>query len=267
MNEPLALHSHELAYVLSYMKAGPVIGWPPDAFRPEAGKEDAYYGRGRDALLAQGLVRPGKQKGRYRFDDRLVAAAAVLANPQVVVMAQARVGDGARVLTCHATGAGVVEMIHHEDGRYRLMERPSLAAAAGAAAAFVGTDAAAPAAPVRLEANQKVFNRVKELTRGGSAATVRPALVKLGATPAQADALVEAIARPARAGLVSVFYCAANRVSDAEVYSVFTAAQGGSWVVFPPADAAGPVVLEATGLAALSARILVAITTRLILPF
>ena len=267
MTEPLALHSHELAYVLSYMKAGPVIGWPPEAFRPEPGHEDAYYGRGRDALLAQRLVRPGKQKGRYRFDDRLVAAAALLSNPQVVVVAQARAGDGARVLTCHAGGTGVVEMTHHADGRYRLMERPSLAAAAGAAAAFVGTDSAPPAAPVRLEANQKVFNRIKELARGGSAASVRPALVKLGATPAQAESVIEAIARPARSGLVSVFYCAANRVNDAEVYSVFTAASGGSWVMFPPADAAGPVVLEATGLAALTARVLVAITTRLILPF
>ena len=77
---------------------------------------------------------------------------------------------------------------------------------------------------------------------------------------------VAAFAKPAVSGVVSVMYCAGNVAQDVETYAALTNDAGESWVAFPPATSAGPFVLERTSVSALTARILVAVSARMVLP-
>jgi hypothetical protein len=258
---PLTLTAAELAYVFSYLRAGAVIGWPAETFAPPAGNPDPFFAAGRDGLLAKRLIRPDRQPGRHRFDDDFVRWAVALTDPSVVVQAQRREGEGARLWSGYARGATVVETTRDTGGRFVLVGRESLAGLAGSAAAWVDPSPAAPTASIRLEVNRPIVDKLRTLSRGGKVAGARPALIQLGATPAQADSALSALATPARGGTISLLYCAGNRVMEAEVYSVLTNAAGESWLLFSPAQAAGPVVLERTALAPLAARLLVTLST------
>jgi hypothetical protein len=153
-----------------------------------------------------------------------------------------------------------------KDGDFQVVEYPTLAGAAGAAAAFVGaTDQPVPT-PVRLEANAKVFERMKELTQQGKAQPAIAALTQLGADEAAARSVASAFGQPAASGVVSVMYCSGNVAQDVEPYAVLTNRADESWLTFPPATADGPVVLEQTSVAALTARILVGVSTKMLMP-
>ena len=266
MSEPLLLHPSELAYVFSYMRVGGIVGWGSALFTPPPGGADAFYRDGLARLRRAGRVLPGKQPGRFRIDEAVSRIAATLSEPQIVLVAQRRDGDGVRLLTEHVAGAHVVEMSMRADGRFAVLEQPSLAAAAGAAAGFVGASEQ-PAGPlVRLEATQEILARMKKLAAQGRAAAALPALVKLGAVEESARSALAALGRPEASGVASVMYCTGNSVVSSETYSVLTAPNGASWMIYAPGAPDGPVVLERTSIGGLSARILVGITARIVLP-
>lgn len=268
MSEPVILHPAELSYVFSYMKVGHVVGWGAEPFAaPEEERaRDAWYAEGRDRLLAAKRLVPGKQPGRHRFSDEMLRIATALSDPQLVLLAQLKQGDGVRTLTQHLAGADVVELARTGEETFEATLQPSFAAAAGAAAAFAGAAPAPIDDEARIEANHKVFARLDQLADAGEVDKVVAALVQLGATEPEAKSAVLAFARPARSGVVSVLYCAANAIQDAETFSLLTNAAGHTWIVFPPADADGPVVLERSSVGALAARILVTVSARMMLP-
>jgi subtilisin family serine protease len=119
---------------------------------------------------------------------------------------------------------------------------------------------------VRIEANAKVFERMKELTREGKAQLAIAALTQLGADEAAARSAASAFAQPAASGVVSVMYCSGNVAQDVEPFAVVTNSADESWLTFPPAMADGPVVLEQTSVGALTARILVGVSAKLVMP-
>src|SRR5262245_53060870 len=162
-------HPAELAYLFSYLRVQGIIGWGADPFTPPRGREDAFYGEGRDRLLRNSRILPGKQPGRHRFADATARLGATLSDPQIVFVTHRREKDSARVLTHHVAGAHVVEMSLGTDGFFQVVEYPTLAGAAGAAAAFSGATEKAVQTPVRVEANAKVFGRMRELARRGKA--------------------------------------------------------------------------------------------------
>jgi hypothetical protein len=266
MTDAPTMHPAELSYVFSYLKTGVVVGWGAEPFAAPTTDADAWFETGRDRLTKSGRLVPGKQKGRHRFSDEVTRIAATLSDPQIVILTQRREVGGVRTMTHHLSGKVVVEATRRPDGDFAVLELPSLNAAAGASAAFVGAADDTPPSAVRIEANQKVFDRMRELAAKGAKETAAAALVKLGASPAAARSALAALGAPASGGVVSVLYCAANSVQDAETYTVLTSKAGESWVLFPPAAPDGPVVLERTSVASLAARILVAIATRAALP-
>jgi hypothetical protein len=259
-------HPTELAYLFSYLKVKGILGWGPDPFAPPPGQEDAFYGEGRDRLLRHGRILPGKQPGRHRFADATAKLGVTLSDPQIALVTHRRDGDAVRVLTHHVHSAHVVEMSLGTDGSFQVIEYPTLAGAAGAAAAFVGaTDQPVPT-PVRIEANAKVFARMKELAQQRKAQSAVAALMQLGADEAAARSVASAFGEPAASGVVNVMYCAGNVAQDAEPYAVMTNGADESWLTFPPAMADGPVVLEQTSVGALTARILVGVSAKLLMP-
>ena len=259
-------HPTELAYLFSYLRVQGIIGWGADPFTPPPGRHDAFYGEGRDRLLRNKRILPGKQPGRHRFADATAQLGITLSDPQIVIVTHRREQDSARVLTHHVHSAHVVEMSLGTDGNFQVVEYPTLAGAAGAAAAFVGaTDHPVPT-PVRIEANAKIFGRLKDLARHGTAQPVIAVLTQLGADEAAARSVASALAQPAASGVVSVMYCSGNVAQDIEPYAVLTNRADESWLTFPPATADGPVVLEQTSVGALTARILVGVSAKLVLP-
>jgi hypothetical protein len=160
-------------------------------------------------------------------------------------------------------------MSQDKDSMFRILFYETLAGPAGAASAFVGAStrpSTIEPRPVRLEADQKKFDRIKQLARKGSGKEAIPEIEDLGADDDAASSLVAALRKPAASGVISVMYCAGNMVQDTETYAVVTNGSDESWVFFPPASAQGPVVCEQTSVSSLTARILVAISTRLVLP-
>jgi len=259
-------HPAEIACALSFVGAKTVIGWGAELFTPSRGRADAFFNDGIARLKKSKRLLLGKQPGHHRLAEETSRLATTLADPQIVLVTHRREGDGARILTHHLAGTHVVELSLGLDGNFLVTEQASLAGAAGAAAAFVGTAPGAASPATRVEANQKVFAKMKELARTGATPSVVAALKKLGADEVEAKSIAEGMVKPAAAGVVSVLYCAANTAQDAETYAVTTTAAGESWVVFPPATSTGPVVLERTSTSALTARILVAISARLFMP-
>jgi hypothetical protein len=259
-------HPTELAYLFSYLRVQGILGWGAEPFTPPRGQEDAFYGEGRDRLLRNQRILPGKQPGRHRFADATAKLGAKLSDPQIVLVTHRREQDSARVLTHHVHGAHVVEMSLGTDGTFQVVEYPTLAGAAGAAAAFVGATDQPVETSVRIEANAKVFERMKELTREGKAQLAIAALTQLGADEAAARSAASAFAQPAASGVVSVMYCSGNVAQDVEPFAVVTNSADESWLTFPPAMADGPVVLEQTSVGALTARILVGVSAKLVMP-
>ncbi|MCI0682127.1 MAG: hypothetical protein L0Y71_08485 [Gemmataceae bacterium] len=259
-------HPAELAYLFSYLRVKGIIGWGPEPFTPPPGREDAFYGDGRDRLLRNQRILQGKQPGRHRFADATAQLGATLSDPQIVFVTHRREQDAAHVLTHHVAGEHVVEMSRGTDGMFQVVEYPTLAGAAGAAAAFVGATDQPVQTPVRIEANAKVFARMKELAREGKAQLAVAALTQLGADEAAARSVASAFGRPAASGVVSVMYCSGNVAQDVEPYAVLTSSADESWLTFPPATADGPVVLEQTSVGALTARILVGVSAKLVMP-
>jgi len=259
-------HPTELAYLFSYLRVQGIIGWGADPFTPPRGQEDAFYGSGRDRLVRNRRLIPGKQPGRFRFADATAKLGATLSDPQIVFVTHRRDRDSARVLTHHVAGAHVVEMSLGADGNFQVVEYPTLAGAAGAAAAFVGATDKPVQTPVRIEANAKLFERLKELSRQGKTEQAVAALKQLGADDTAARSVASAFGQPAASGVVSVMYCSGNVAQDVEPYAVLTNSADESWLTFPPATADGPVVLEQTSVGALTARILVGVSVKLVMP-
>jgi hypothetical protein len=266
MATAISYHPAELAYLFSYLRVESIIGWGADPFTPPPGKEDAFLGDGHDRLLRNQRLLPGKQPGRFRFADATAQLGATLSDPQIVFVTQRREQDSARILTHHVAGAHVVEMSLGTDGNFQVVEYPTLAGAAGAAAAFVGATDQPVQTPVRIEANAKLIGRMKELIQQGKTLPAIHALTHLGADETVARSVTSAFAQPAASGVVNVMYCSGNVAQDVEPYAVLTNRADQSWLTFPPATADGPMVLEQTSVGALTARILVGVSAKLVLP-
>lgn len=265
MNDSTTLHPSELAYIFTYMKVGSVIGWGSELFAAP-GDPDAWADEGLQRLQASGRLVPGKQPGRYRFHEDFLDVATALSDPQVVLLAQRKEGDGVRTLTHHIRDTEAIGLSLLPEGHFDLTPQPSFAAAAGAAAAFAGASPRPVDERVRIEANHKVLQRLDGMAEAGEIEPVIAALQKLGASEAEAKSAVLAFARPAASGVVSMLYCNANNVQDAEAYTVLTNEAAHSWLVFPPADADGPVVLERSSIASLTSRLVITIAARVKMP-
>jgi len=264
MSEPSSYHPAELATVLSYLRVNAVIGWGPLAPREE--ESAAFFADGTRRLQQSKRLLLGKQAGRYRFAEATARIATTLGDPMIVVLTQRREGATAHTMTHHIRGTDVVEMTKGKDGNFQIIEHPSLAGAAGAAAAFVGAGASVVGEPTRIDTDKATFEKILKLAKTGSADAATQTLVKLGATLTAAHSAVSAIRNPSASGVISILYCIGNASVDAEAYAVFTNPADESWVAFQPASGEGPAVLERTSLGALTARILVTIGAKMMQP-
>ncbi|MEM9146090.1 MAG: hypothetical protein AAGC57_07800 [Pseudomonadota bacterium] len=259
------LHPTELAYAFAYSKTEEVIGWGREPFLPtgrDTASGAAWYAEGEERLRAAERLLGNPDTG-LRFSDAMTAAILALANPGVVLLAQRKAGEGVKTLTIHAAGDTLVGLTRRSDGIFELSRYTDLTAAAGAGAGFVGATIAPLDREARVEANHQVLSKLRQLAKLGQTEKVLAAIAQLGASDTDAKSAILALTRPSVAGVLSVLYCASNRVEDAETFSVATNAHEHSWIVFPPADLAGPMVLERSSVAALAARVAVGVAARL----
>lgn len=263
----IEMHACELAYAMAYAKVDKIIGWgkapfePPDAYADDPA---GWYAEGERRLRAAGRL-TGTPEAGLDFTLEVTADILTLVDPNVVLMAERKDGAGVRKLTVHATGARFVGLIRGADGLFVLTRYADLTAAAGACAGFLGASFA------RLQIEARVDTTHKVLETLFNAAEARPddvvvALTKLGLEDGAAQSAMQALSAPAKSGVLSVFYCAMNAVQDVEPISVMTNEADETWLLFPPASLEGPMVLERSSVAALTARVSVGITARMTTP-
>jgi hypothetical protein len=264
----IELHPSELGYAFSYARTEGIIGWGTKPFLPpdDAGGDPGDWFRGGEARLVAAGRLVGTPEAGLNFTDEMTQAILALVNPGVVLLAQRKTGDGVRTMTVHATDDDFVGLTRRADGMFELTRYDGMTAAAGACAAYVGASLERLKAEARIEADQATLSRLKKVAGLGDTDAVVVALVGLGASEADATSAAAALAAPAAAGVVSVLYCANNAVLETETFSVLTNAEDQTWVVFAPASPTGPVILERSSTAALTARIAVGVAARLVAP-
>lgn len=261
----IVLHPSELGYAFSYARADGIIGWGKEPFLP-AGAEDGdaadWFAGGEQRMVAAGRLTGTPELG-LNFTDDMTGAILALVEPGIVLLAQRKTGDGVRTQTVHARGADLVGLTHQRDGLFELTRYANLTAAAVACAGFAGA-AAAPAGPdAQMQMNYETTNEVKRLIGGGRTDEAVAVLTGLGAARTAADSAVLALASPTAAGALSVLYCQNNRIEDTDTFSVLTSARGETWILFSPSGASGPVVLERSSVASLTARVTIGAAARL----
>ncbi|MEO1599978.1 MAG: hypothetical protein AAFU49_05800 [Pseudomonadota bacterium] len=258
----IELHPSELAYAFAYMRTEEVIGWGMEPFLPpEEADASGWLAEGEARLLAAGRL-SGVPEDGLAMEEALVTAFLALADPGIVLMGQRREGEGVQTLTVHARGEAFIGLALNRDGMVEMTRYEDLTAGAGACASFTGVALAPLEDETRIEAKQAVLARLRDLAAAGEAEKVVAALMRLGAEDGAARSAHAALSDPAMAGVLSVLYCAKNTVEDAETFSVLTTAAEESWVLFAPADLEGPMILERSSVAALTARVAVRVASR-----
>ena len=263
------LHPSELAYALSYARAGAAIGWGSAPFLPSSpadGDPATWLSRGEARLVDAGRL-VGTPATGLNFTPEMTAAVLALVDPRVVLLAQRKAGDGLRSLTVHVSGGDMIGLSRDVDGVFSMTRYADLTAAAAACAAFVGAATRSTGNPVaRIEADQATLADLRRMATSGAIDAVAAALVARGASPEDATAAAHALGRPQAEGVLSVLYCRNAAVEDVETFSVVTDPADRTWIVFPPAGVDGPVVLEGSSVAGLAARVAVGIAARLGVP-
>ncbi len=256
----MEIHPSELAYAFSYAKVDSIIGWGDTPFQPEDVDAADWAKEGEERLRAAGRL-VGDTEAGLNFTPAITAAILALVNPTLVLLSERRSGNRVQRLSVHAAGIHFVGLIQRGDGMFEVTSYADLMAAAGACAGFVGATLEPLRSEARVETTQKVLS-----TLHGSAAK-RPddvvgGMVRLGLSKTEAESAARAFSDPAAAGMLSVLYCAGNAVQDADPISVMTNADKQTWTIFPPASLDGPMVLERSSVAALTARVAVSTAAR-----
>lgn len=260
------IHPSELAYAFYYAKAEDVIGWGLDPFMPKdtASEEAAAWLTDGEALLHKAGRLVGTVEQGLNFSAETTSAVLALVDPAVVLLAERKVDNLVRRLSVHIAGPDFVGLTRRNDGMFELTRYADLTAAIGACAGFLGASLEPQKGEVRFETSLDGMTGLHKDAKAGNTDGAIAALVALGAAKPEAASAARVLAKPNAAGVLNVFYCAGNKVQDAEPYSVMTSAENETWLVFSPASIAGPIILERSSAAALTARVAVDVAARYI---
>ncbi|MFN3972145.1 MAG: hypothetical protein ACK4GO_13320 [Gemmobacter sp.] len=259
------VHPSEFAYAFAFARAEEVIGWGSDPFRPTGevdGAQGDWLTMGEARLTTEGRL-VGTPDTGLNFTDEMASAVLALVNPSIVMLAQRKAGDGVQTMTVHIADDVLIGLTRNTEGMFEMERYADLAAAAGACAGFVGADLLPLASEARIESDRETLTGLIRLARDGQTDRVAAELVRLGISGADAASATRALAAPAVAGVVSVLYCQGNAVVDVETFSVMTSDEDQTWIMFPPASLEGPMILERSSAAALTARVAVGIVARI----
>lgn len=260
---PIALYPAELAYGFAHARAGAIIGWGKEPFLPAAGDvAKGWLDQGVQRLRDAGRLTGSAETGANLSGD-MVRIILALASPSLVLLAQRKAGAGMRQMTVHVRNQDYVGMSRRTDGLFEVSLYANLTSACAACAGFVGAPLAERPSHTRVETGPEVVDALVRASAAGPADDVVSQAMALGLSQSEAALLVTALGRPAAAGVVSALYIQGEAVADTDTYSVFTASEGNSWVLVPLGGPEAPVVIERSSLAALAARIGVAIVARL----
>lgn len=256
------LHPSELAYAFSYAGVSEIIGWGSAPFLPTSDAEaPTWLTTGEARMLEAGRL-TGDITSGLNFAEDFTDTVLALVDPTIALVAERREGDGVRRLSVHASKETFAGLTRETDGSFSLTRYTDISAAAVACAGFLGTTLATVERNVRLETTGPAMAKLQQFAKAQRMDTVIAALAKLGIGEGDATSAAQALAAPEATGLLSVFYCAGNSVQDVEAFSVMTNEHGHSWLVFFPASADGPMVLERSSIASLASRVTVGIAAR-----
>ncbi len=255
----IKMHPSELAYAFSYSETVDIIGWGRDPFLPTTqadGDPKAWYADGAARLSAAGRLVETPDKG-LNFTEELTAGVLALVDPALVLLVERKEGKGLRRLTIHMGHDTVLGMSHTPDGMFELTRYADLTAATAACVGFLGAARMPVQAGARIESTQDALKEVHQLATSGQSDKAIANLVKLGASAPDAASIQRAIAEPSAAGVLSLLFCSDNVARSAKPFSVMTAPEDETWILFPPASLEGPMVIERSSVSALTARVMI----------
>ncbi len=259
-------HPGELGYAFSYAQVEQIIGWGIKPFQPNAKSlEEAqeFFDTGEQRLLELNRLVNGKDNG-LRFEDNTAKAILTLVNPTLVLAAERRVGtDALRRMTVHISPSDIVGLNQRSDGMFEITRYANLSAAAAACAGFCGAALDPFEDDARIDTRKEFLTKLRDYAHTGKTKAAAKAMMAVGMSASNAASATRAMAEPAAIGMLTVYYCAANRVKQAEPFSVLTNKDAETWVVFPPASLEAPMTLERSSITALAARISVGAMARM----
>lgn len=233
----VVLEPSEFYYLLRMHAARHAIGLEDQGLLPQTGAEaDALLQDGFAKLKFHGWLRPA-ERGRFDLHPELALLAAVVADPQFVVVAARQLNAAEAALANYYLGAElIVELTLTPERRVRLAfvaDRPTLHARV--AALLVPTPNPLPPAQVALP--EPEFEALRAAARAGQPATAAGLSVL---SPAHARSLAEALAAPVGDGRLAVVRTGGGEILGGRKATVYDG-PAGAWLVHR-AEAAAPAL-------------------------
>jgi hypothetical protein len=189
----VVLEPAEFYYLMRMNAATTVIGLEsPDLVPPPGPAADARLQEGFAQLRFHGWLRP-VERGRFDLNPEVALLAAVVADPQYVVVAARDLSDTELAVANHYLGADlIVELTLTPEGHVRLAFEPDRATLLRRIEALLApTHNSLP--PARYSLPEPDFESIRQAARTGQAEAAAPRLEAAGFSPAHARSLAVAL--------------------------------------------------------------------------
>lgn len=204
-NNGVILEPSEFYYLLRTVEATGVVGIDNSRLFPsDPAMAEARAGEGFHRLQEHGWLRPGDKPRRYHLDDTLVLMVAVVADPELVVLAARQTGaDQTLLATEYMGGKTIVELSVTPEGNYHLAVVPDQAAMLRRVVQLLALPAEVPIR-AQVSLDEPALTAIQQLAEGGRTGEAAAQLRGHGLSQEASGALAAALASPSKAGLVAV---------------------------------------------------------------
>ena len=228
----IILKPAELSYLLQTFKAESVLGVDDAELFPENEAENnVLLKEGRDLLIDHGWL-TSDEEGRMSFNPELGYLAAVMVDPDAVVLTLQKEEDATRQLVAHYLADEViVEQLRLVDGDFQLGFVPSLETAVARIESAFQLDVVVAGQPEdKILLSAATFAQVKDEADTGKRETAVAHLGAQGMDAASASALVQAMQTPLFQGMAVIIQREGERLSANHSLSVLQG-QLGCWLI------------------------------------
>ncbi len=209
----VVLEPAEFLYLLRTFKAQAVVGLDNAALFPaDPAAEQARLAEGFAKLKAHGWLRE-TQPGRFDLDPAVALLAAVVADPEVVILTVRNTSDTGRELVSHYLASSViVELAAQPEVSYRLASVPDLPTTIGRIQRVLGVPAA-DGGGYQFSIEAPDFASIQQLAAGRQRERAQ-ALLRQHGLPAEAiESLMAALGASDQGGTVVVLQQAAGHAT------------------------------------------------------
>lgn len=226
----VVLEPSEFYYLLRMNYARAAIGLEePGLIPPPGAAADAMLQEGFAKLRFHGWLRP-VERGRFELNPELALLAAVVADPQYVVVAARQLSPAEAAVANHYLGAElIVELTLTPERQVRLAFEPDRVTLLKRVEELLAPTPN-PLPPAQYRLLEQALEAVTQAARAGQLEAATRQLAAAGFSPDHAATLAQALSRPVGDGRVAVVRAGAGEILAGRKADVYDGA-GGAWLV------------------------------------